>query len=256
MPRQGLRDEAPAYSQGRYLQFDKIMQEKEKPRLSRLTAILTQLQSKRIITASQLAERHNVSVRTIYRDIRTLEKSGIPIITEEGKGYSIMEGYHLPPVQFTEEEANALITVEQLIMKNKDQSLSDNVSSAIEKIKAILKYSQKGNADLLADRIYFGDNNTLEKTSNNLMQIQSSITRYQVLKIDYTSSKNIRTARNIEPFAIYSVNGIFLLIAFCRLRNDFRNFRIDFIEKLVSLEETFSPHDMTMQQYFENYIKN
>ena len=90
------------------------MEEKEKPRLSRLTAIITQLQSKRIVTAKHLAERHNVSIRTIYRDIRALEKSGIPIITEEGKGYSIMEGYHLPPVLFTEDEANALITVEQL----------------------------------------------------------------------------------------------------------------------------------------------
>ncbi len=232
------------------------MQEKEKPRLSRLTAILTQLQSKRIITASQLAERHDVSIRTIYRDIRTLEKSGIPIITEEGKGYSIIEGYHLPPVRFTEEEANALITAEQLIIKNKDQSFSNNVSSAIEKIKAILKYTQKGNADLLADRIYFGGNDDLEKTSNNLMQIQSSITRYQVLKIDYFSSENKRTTRNIEPFGVYSINGNFLLIAFCRMRSDFRNFRIDYIESLVPLDETFRPHDMTMQRYFEDYIKN
>ena len=119
------------------------MEEKEKPRLSRLTAIITQLQSKRIVTAKYLAEKHNVSVRTIYRDIRTLEKSGIPIVTEEGKGFSIMEGYHLPPVLFTEEEANALITMEQLAIKNKDQSLSKNVSSAIEKIKAILRYSPK-----------------------------------------------------------------------------------------------------------------
>ncbi len=67
-----------------------------------------------------------------------------------------MEGYHLPPVAFTENKANALITIEQLAIKNKDQSLSENVSSAIEKIKAILRYSQKGNADLLADRVYFG----------------------------------------------------------------------------------------------------
>lgn len=232
------------------------MEEKEKPRLSRLTAIITQLQSKRIVTAKYLAERHNVSVRTIFRDIRALEKSGIPIITEEGKGYSIMEGYHLPPVLFTEEEANALITVEQLVIKNKDQSLSENVSSAIEKIKSILRYSQKGNADLLADRIYFGTNQNEEKTSNNLMQIQSAIIHFKVLKINYYSSEKKRTTRNIEPFAIYSINGNFLLIAFCRMRNDFRNFRIDFIETLVPQNETFSPHNMTMQKYFEDYVKN
>ena len=231
------------------------MDEKEKPRLSRLTAILTQLQAKRIVTSTQLAERHNVSVRTIYRDIRTLEKSGIPIVTEEGKGYSIMEGYHLPPVLFTEDEANALITVEQLVNKNKDQSFSDNVSSAIEKIKAILRYSQKGNTDLLADRIYFHGNNEGTKTSNNLMQIQKAITRFQILKIDYHSSENKRTTRDIEPFAIYSINGNFLLIAFCRLRKDFRNFRIDFIKRLTPQNETFTPHNMTIEEYFEDYIK-
>ncbi|WP_406684074.1 YafY family transcriptional regulator [Seonamhaeicola sp. MEBiC1930] len=231
------------------------MEEKEKPRLSRLTAILTQLQSKRIITAKDLAERHKVSIRTIYRDIRTLEKSGIPIVTEEGKGYSIMEGYHLPPVLFTEDEANALITIEQLAIKNKDLSFVKNMSSAIEKIKAMLRYSQKGNADLLADRIYFGGNNKEEKTSNNLMQIQSAITHSKVLTIEYFSTKSNQTTRSIEPFAIYSIHGDFLLIANCRLRNDFRHFRIDFIKKLVLENETFNPHNMTIKEYFDKYVK-
>ncbi len=231
------------------------MKEKEKPRLSRLTAILTQLQSKRIVTAKQLATKHEVSVRTIYRDIRTLEKSGIPIITEEGKGYSIMEGYHLPPVIFTEEEANALITIEQLAIKNKDSSLVKNTTSAIEKIKALLRYSQKGDVDLLANRIYFNGNNNEEKTSNNLMQIQSAITQYKVLKINYFSSEKKRTTRNIEPFALYSIHGDFILVAFCRLRNEFRHFRIDFIESFVAENETFSPHAMTIKEYFEKYIK-
>lgn len=231
------------------------MGEKEKPRLSRLTAILTQLQSKRIVTAKYLADKHDVSIRTIYRDIRTLEMSGIPIVTEEGKGYSIMEGYHLPPVVFTEDEANALITVEQLLTKNKDQSLSENVSSAIEKIKAILRYAQKGNADLLAERIYFGGNNKEEKSSNNLMQIQSAIIHFHVLKIDYHSSDEKKTSRHIEPFAIYSIHGNFLLIAFCRLRNDFRAFRIDYIEKLIPQNEYFEPHNMTIREYFEKYVK-
>lgn len=227
----------------------------EKPRLSRLTAIITQLQAKKIVTASYLAEKHNVSIRTIYRDIRTLEKSGIPIITEEGKGYSIMEGYHLPPVLFTEDEANALITIERLANKNKDQSLSENVSSAIEKIKSILRYSQKGNADLLADRVYFDGHQEVEKTSDNLMRIQSAIINFCVLKIEYASSEKKQTTRHVESFAIYSINGNFLLIAFCRLRNDFRNFRIDFIESLTPLDEAFPPHEMTMPKYFKEYIQ-
>ncbi len=232
------------------------MEENEKPRLARLTAIITQLQAKRIVTANSLAEKHNVSVRTIYRDIRTLEQSGIPIITEEGKGYSIMEGYHLPPVLFTEDEANALITIERLASKNKDQSLTENVSSAIEKIKAILKYSQKGNAELLTDRVYFGGNNKEVKTSSNLMQIQSAIIHFHTIKIDYLSSEKKKTTRVVEPFAIYSIHGNFLLVAFCRLRDDFRAFRIDYIESLDVQEETFPPHNMTIVEFFEKYIKN
>lgn len=230
--------------------------EEEKPRLARLTAILTQLQSKRIVTATDLADRHSVSVRTIYRDIRTLEQSGIPIITEEGKGYSIMEGFHLPPVVFTEDEANALITIEQQAIRNKDQSLSASVSSAIEKIKAILRYSQKGNADLLTERVAFGDPSTHGQTSNNLMQIQSAIIHFQLLSIEYQSFENERTVRQIEPFAIYSTNENFLLIAFCRLRQDFRVFRIDYIDSLVTLDQTFEPHKLTLQDYFEKYVKN
>lgn len=126
---------------------------KEKPRLSRLTALLTQLQSGRIVTATEMAEKHKVSVRTIYRDIRTLEMSGVPIITEEGKGYSLLEGYKLPPVMFTKNEANALITAEQIVNQNKDQSLIDNYNSAILKIKSVLKYTQKDKAELLTERI-------------------------------------------------------------------------------------------------------
>ena len=141
------------------------------------------------------------------------------------------------------------------MIKSKDQSFSENVSSAIEKVKAILRYSQKGNADLLADRIYIGGNQNEEKSSNNLMQIQSAIIHFQVLKMDYHSSEKKRTKRNIEPFAIYSINGNFLLIAYCKLRKIFRAFRIDFIESLVPQNETFTPHKMTIQKYFEDYVQ-
>ncbi len=87
------------------------------------------------------------------------------------------------------------------------------------------------------------------------MQIQSAIIHFRVLKIGYYSLAKKRTSRDIEPFAIYSTNGNFLLIAFCRLRKDFRVFRIDFIETLVQQNEKFTPHNMTMEKYFENYVK-
>lgn len=227
------------------------MEEIEKPRLSRLTSIVTQLQSKKIVTARHLAEKYDVSVRTIYRDIRTLGNSGIPILTEEGKGYSIMEGYHLPPVMFTENEANSLITAEQIISKNKDKSLTDNYSNAIAKIKSVLRFSQKEKTDFLSKRIHFRVNSENEKSSDYLMEIQSAITGFQLLEIEYNSLQNSITERAIEPFAIYNTNGNWLLIAYCRLRNEFRAFRIDLIQKMKHKNETFEPHDMTLEKYFE-----
>lgn len=226
----------------------------EKPRLSRLTSIVTLLQSKRLITATYLAEKFQVSVRTIYRDIRTLEQSGIPIVTEEGKGYTLMEGYQLPPIMFTEEEANALITAEQLIRKNKDQSLVETYHNAITKIKAVLRTTQKENADLLSDRIFFRANVQQENSSDYLMQIQSSITNFKVIEIKYLSLKNEMTKREIEPFALYSTQEKWLLIAFCRLRKEFRVFRIDLIQSLINKNKDFEPHKMTLREFFEkNY---
>lgn len=226
--------------------------DKEKPRLARLTAILTQLQSKRIVTARDIAERHNVSIRTVYRDIRTLEKSGIPIVTEEGKGYSIMDGYKIPPVMFTQEEANALITAEQLIKKNKDQSLTEHYESAITKIKSVLKYTQKKKTELLTERIQVRDNQENEKTSDFLIRLQNAISNYQTVKIDYLSLQNKHSQRKIEPFALYTTQENWVLIAFCRLKKDFRAFRLDCIQNMQVLTEHFEPHKMTLQEYLEN----
>lgn len=227
----------------------------DKPRLARLTAIITQLQAKRLVTATEIALKHNVSVRTVYRDIRTLEQSGIPIITEEGKGYSIMEGYKLPPVMFTEEEAHALITAEHLILKNKDQSLTDQYQNAVIKIRAVLKNSQKTKAEFLAGRIQVRNNLKNDKTSNYLIQLQSTVANCQVVKLNYLSLDNQKSERSIEPFALYTTNENWVLIAFCRKRNDFRAFRLDCIQKLQLTGEHFEPHDMTLEQYLEQCKK-
>lgn len=227
------------------------MEENEKPRISRLTAIVTQLQSKKLVTAKLLSEKFNVSVRTIYRDIRTLEKSGIPIVTEEGKGYSLMDGFQLPPIMFTENEANALITAERLISQNKDLSLVENYTNAITKIKSVLRYSQKESTDFLTERIVFRTNVEKTTTSHHLMTLQSAITKLQLTTIDYISLKNEFSTRTIEPFALYSTQENWILIAFCRLRNEFRSFRIDQIDQLKLENDTFESHKMTLQDYFE-----
>ena len=229
------------------------MNDNDTKRLSRLTAILTQLQTKRLLTASELANKFSVSIRTIYRDIKALEQSGVPILTEDGKGYTLMEGYRIPPVMFTEKQANALILAEQLVLKNKDASFVKDYSEAIEKIKAVLGYSIKDKANLLAERTRFTQNINSEKNSNNLSDLQFALTNFCVTKIEYTNEANEATGRMIEPFALLSTYENWLLVAWCRLRNEFRFFRLDRIKKLDILTEKFSPHKMTLQEYFDRF---
>lgn len=220
-------------------------------RLSRLTAILTQLQTKRLITSTFLAEKFNVSVRTIYRDIRALEQSGVPIVTEEGKGYSLLEGYRLPPVSFTENEANALITAEKIIVRNKDASLVKEYTAAIEKIKAVLRHSTKDNVELLSNRMLVSHNYTDDNTSSYLSSLQVALTNFNLTKMAYQKPDSGESSvRIVEPFALLSTQGNWLLVAWCRLRTGFRLFRLDRITQLDILSEKFEPHKMTLQEYF------
>lgn len=225
---------------------------KDTKRLSRLTAMLTQLQTKRLLTATELADKFSVSNRTIYRDIKALAQAGVPILTEDGKGYSLMEGYRVPPVMFTESEANALITAEQLVLRNKDASFVKEYLGAISKIKAVLRHNTKDKASLLSDRVVFRLNHENDRTSNYLSTVQLALTNFNLIKIKYHSIQTKqKTDRLIEPFAIYSTQDNWILIAFCRLRNDFRSFRLDSIQNLETLTESFEPHQMTMLEYFE-----
>ena len=227
------------------------MNDNDTKRLSRLTAILTQLQTKRILTATHLADKFSVSVRTIYRDIRALEQAGVPILTEDGKGYTLMEGYRIPPVMFTEAQANALIIAEQLVLKNKDTSFIKDYTEAIEKIKSVLQYSIKDKANLLAERTRFDQNINRERNSNNLSDLQFALTNFYIAKIEYENEQNKTTTRHIEPFALVSTTENWLLIAYCRLRKEFRYFRLDRIKKLEVLVDTFEQHKMTLQDFFD-----
>lgn len=229
------------------------MNENDTKRLSRLTAVLTQLQTKRLLTAAELANKFSVSTRTIYRDIKALEQAGVPVLTEEGKGYTLMEGYRIPPVMFTEKQANALILAEQLVLKNKDASFVEDYLEAINKIKAVLGNNVKNKAELLTERTRFSQNVNSERNSNNLSDLQFALTNFCLIRIKYTNEADKSTDRLIEPFAILSTQENWLLVAWCRLRNEFRYFRLDRIKKLEILAEKFSPHKMTLQEYFDKH---
>ncbi|MCB0643738.1 MAG: HTH domain-containing protein, partial [Phaeodactylibacter sp.] len=133
-------------------------------RLSRLTAILLKLQSGSVASVHALAEQFEVSTRTIYRDLQALEQAGVPLTVNDGHGYQLLEGYTIPPVMFTEAEANALILAEKMIEKTEDASLIEAFQSATDKVRAVLKNSQKEKVKLLADRIIIGKNWNFSRT--------------------------------------------------------------------------------------------
>ena len=228
------------------------MEGDEVKRISRLTAILTQLQTKRMVTATGLSEKFGVSRRTIYRDIKALEKAGIPVLTEEGKGYTLMEGYRIPPIMFTEKQANALILAEQLVLRNKDASFVQDYAEAIDKIKSILRYTIQNKVNLLADRTQYDEAFNQERNSSNLSDLQNALTNYKLVKIRYVNKEGSTTDRIIEPFALLSAENWYL-IAWCRLRKEFRFFRPDRIQKMEVLSENFEPHNLTLQEYFDKY---
>jgi len=210
--------------------------------IERLNAILIQLQSKRIVKASEIAERFGISLRTVYRDIRALEESGVPIGAEAGVGYFLMENYKLPPVMFTKEEASALLFGEKLIEKMSDDRMKAEFCSALFKIKAILNPAEKDRLEKLHDRI-----SVLNFTSSNenfsrlyLHEIQQSLVAKQVLEIEYQAKYGAEpTTRLVEPIGLCNYNSRWHLFAWCRLRSEYRDFRLDRICKLSFSVENF-----------------
>ena len=227
-------------------------------RLTRLSAIILQLQTRKIVSSTELAERFEVSTRTIYRDIRVLEQIGIPIATIEGKGYSLADGYKVPPIMFSQQEANALITVEQLLQLNKDSSLMNAFRQAVDKVRAVLSYTSREKTELLSSRLAVSPVHTMAPTSNSLTLIQNALTSFTVLCIRYQAeSATQETNRLIEPFAFYySGQQYWTLIAYCRLRNDFRMFRLDRISEVHSMDMSFTPHELNLRQYLQEKEKN
>ena len=218
--------------------------------LSRLLSILTLLKSKRIVTGPELARRYEVSLRTIYRDIKKLEESGVPILTIEGRGYSIMEGYTVAPIMFDEKEVNALVTAEKLIAKTNDDSLIEDFGRTLLKIKSIFKSSLQSQSELLNSKMLVVKSETAEVKTNSLSAFQMAIINFRITEIAYQAKSGEHTFRKIEPVAIYSYNDNWIVIGWCHLRQDYRAFRLDRVQHFKILEEKFMDRDFDLGKYF------
>ena len=222
-------------------------------RIDRVSAILIHLQSKKFVTAEELAKRFQISKRTVYRDIRALEEAGIPLGNEPGKGYFIVDGYHLPPVMFTKDEASALLTAGKMVEKLTDQSVNRHFQSAMFKIKSVLPQIEKQYLEDLQSNIEVFYSLKSDFSNNYISEIQFAMAHKRLVTIDYQSiSKNEETScRILEPVGLCFYSLGWHLIAFCRLRNDYRDFRVDRIKRLKLLDETFtSRQNRTVKEYF------
>lgn len=204
-------------------------------RLDRLQAILVQLQSKRVVRSHEIAERFGVSLRTVFRDMRSLEESGVPIGAEAGVGYYLMDNFSLPPVMFTHEEASALLFAEKLMDRFSDEKIRFNFNSSILKIRAILKPNERDHLELLQDRISVFNNAEPQGVTNLfLYDIQQAMANREVISIVYESGfERELTERNVEPIGLCNYGSRWHLVAWCQLRSDYRDFRLDRIHKLT-----------------------
>ncbi len=223
-------------------------------RIDRLSAILIQLQSKKIVKAAEIANRFDISIRTVYRDIRALEKAGIPIGAEAGVGYFLSSEYHLPPVMFTKEEACAFLLAEKLICKMSDSKVSHAFESALYKVKSVLKISEKEYLDNLNNKIIVLNYNTPTNKELDLylFDIQTALANKKVLQIEYEANYNSQNSkRNIEPISLCNYGMRWHLIAYCRLRSDYRDFRLDRVKALTILDENYTDKShITLNEYF------
>jgi predicted DNA-binding transcriptional regulator YafY len=203
-------------------------------RLDRISAILVQLQSRSVLRAADCAARFGVSVRTIYRDMRSLEEAGVPICGDAGVGYSLVEGYRLPPLMFTQDEALALLTSEKFIEQLTDPHNARLFHQGMDKVRAVMRGVQKERLEDLGGKIavYRSRNTPAAKRSNLLQTILHSIGDRVILDMEYTNADRSVSRREVEAVGVTFSNPFWYLTAWCHLRGEYRTFRLDRIDDL------------------------
>lgn len=218
-------------------------------RADRLFQLMLLLQEGKVRTAHYLAEKLEVSDRTIYRDIGDLVGSGIPIDGEAGVGYLLRNEYRLPPLMFNAEELKALALGAHMVRAWSDKKLASVTNTAIRKIESVLP--EKLKAGIQLDDIIVPGFQMTELALLNLGQIREAIGTNTKLRVEYRSLKGESTTRTIWPLLLYFWGNKWTLGAFCEMRDGFRSFRIDLIQ-MVEVVEGFDPDEVkSLNGYIE-----
>jgi predicted DNA-binding transcriptional regulator YafY len=205
-------------------------------KLDRISAILVRLQSRSAVTARQIADEFGVSLRTVYRDIRVLEESGIPITGEAGHGYSLVDGYKLPPLMFSAEEAIAFLMAGKLVNRQADGDTYKLYSSGMNKIRAVLKSAEKNILEDFDKYVQVPEKHMPPKSepAQILQPLLRCILQQRAARIEYDASYNNEiTNREIEPLGFYFMVNNWYVMAWCRMRKDYRTFSLSRIRKLI-----------------------
>jgi predicted DNA-binding transcriptional regulator YafY len=221
-------------------------------RIDRLFGILTLLQSKKYITAERIADRFNISIRTVYRDVKALCEQGVPVSFEPQKGYYIVNGYFLPPVSFTSDEASALVLIESIVYGFSDRSIKENYSNALNKVKAVLGRDQKEKLELLNNTTHLQLPSRTTPDLDYLSTFQNVISTKQIAEIEYTNSREESSKREIEPIGLVFYALSWHVIAWCHLRNEYRDFKLSRIKKV---RPTGIPFTRSEHLELNDYIK-
>ena len=221
-------------------------------RIDRLFGILTLLQSKKYVSAEKIADKFHISVRTVYRDIKALCEQGVPVSFEQPKGYFIVQGYFLPPVAFNSEEANALLLMETIVYGFTDKSIQLHYCNALNKIKSVLRYSQKENVEFLEQRTRFQVPERLLNDYEYLSPLQSAISSKNIIEFDYKNNKEEVSRRAAEPIGLIFYAFSWHLIAWCNLRNDYRDFKVS---RILKIRNTGKPFNKKGHIELNDYMK-
>lgn len=221
-------------------------------RIDRLFGILLLLQTKKHVTADQIADRFEISVRTVYRDIKALAEQGIPISFEQPKGYYIVQGYFLPPVSFNSEEANALLIMERLVAGFADKSILNHYTNALNKVKAVLRSSQKEKLEFLNNNIKLQLPESINNEFEYLSLLQNAISAQCIIEIEYSNNNKETSKREVEAIGLIFYAFNWHLIGWCHLRKEYRDFRVS---RIVKVRQTDSPFRKTDHMPLSEYMK-
>lgn len=222
-------------------------------RIDRLMGMMTLLQSKKYCAIEKLCDKFDIGLRTAYRDIKALNEIGVPVNFENGKGYFISQGYFLPPLLLTIEEANALILLNTLADKFADNSIVKHSHNALDKIKAVLRNSDKHKAEDLSSQITVYVSQSEKNEANSLSEIQNAIINKTVLRITYTDNQGSQSKREIEPIGLIFYTNQWHLYAWCKSKQGYRDFKVKMI---TGLHDTREPHSIKDHLKIEDYIKS